>query len=151
MGQIKQGNAFGPLTTEESSIANRTNSSQDERDDRRHSEPLEPCSSRDGREEGQDGAERAIQVVTSNPVPMTLIGAAVAALTVGAWIRSRNRTSRTAKIRNTYAGHTTPRGSGEISEPCCSVRQWLCVLACMESAPVESGITWRRTISFSLR
>lgn len=66
----------------------------------------------DAKEKVKDGAERAIQVVTSNPVPMTLIGAAVAALTVGAWIRSRNGTSRTANIRNTHAGHTTPRGFG---------------------------------------
>jgi hypothetical protein len=35
----------------------------------------------DAKEKAKDGAERAIQVVTSNPVPMTLIGAAVAALT----------------------------------------------------------------------
>ena len=54
-------------------------------------------------------AERAIQVVKSNPVPMALIGAAVAALTVGTWMRSRNGTSRTANIRDTHAGHTTPR------------------------------------------
>jgi Protein of unknown function (DUF3618) len=57
------------------------------------------------------GAERAIQVVKSNPVPMALIGAAVAALTAGAWMRSRNGTSRTAN-RDTYAGHTTRRGFG---------------------------------------
>lgn len=66
---------------------------------------------------GNDGrtsfsAERAIQVVKSNPAPMALIGAAVAALTVGAWMRSRNGTSRTADIRDTYAGHATRRGFG---------------------------------------
>jgi uncharacterized protein DUF3618 len=58
------------------------------------------------------GAERAIQVVKSNPMPMALIGAAVAALTVRAWMRSRNGTLRTANIRDTYAGHATWRGFG---------------------------------------
>jgi hypothetical protein len=58
------------------------------------------------------GAERAIQAVKSNPVPMALIGSAVAALAVGAWIRSRNGTSRTANTRDTYAGQTTRRGFG---------------------------------------
>jgi hypothetical protein len=58
------------------------------------------------------GAERAIQVVKSNPAPVALIVAAVAALTVGAWMRSRNGTSRTANIRDTHAGHATRRGFG---------------------------------------
>lgn len=58
------------------------------------------------------GAKRAIQVVKSNPVPMALIGSAVAALTIGALMRSRNGASRTANIRDTYAGHTTRRGFG---------------------------------------
>jgi hypothetical protein len=46
----------------------------------------------DAKEKVKDsfGAERAIQVVKSNPMPIALIGAAVAALTVGAWMRSRN-------------------------------------------------------------
>jgi hypothetical protein len=58
------------------------------------------------------GAERAIQVVKSNPMPTALLGAAVAVLTVGAWMRSRNGTSGTADIRDTYAGHATWRGFG---------------------------------------
>jgi hypothetical protein len=68
----------------------------------------------DAKEKVKDAfsTERAIQVVKSNPVPMALIGAAVAALTVGTWMRSRNGSSRTATIRDTHAGHTTPRGFG---------------------------------------
>jgi hypothetical protein len=55
---------------------------------------------------------RAMGVVTANPVPTALLGVAAAALTLGAWMRSRNGHSRDWDLADQSATATRSIGLG---------------------------------------